>query len=186
MSDRWPGGCALKSELAGPAEDLLREVVRLALEAGAVLAQSVGEAPKRTYRRAVALAAGIRVSDLLQEVAAEGYSALRGKVSAVLDAAGPLGDVLRLALGAAGRVGGDLVRRRLLAVRYAREHVGPAPDWAVGAGGDAFEAVLRAWEDIGERLIDGYRRIANVARRLGDTVRQSPARATVKIGNAID
>lgn len=91
-----------------------------------------------------ALGAGIRVADLLDEVAAEGYVTLRRMVDAVLAAVGPLGDVLQCAFGAAGQVGGDLARRTLLAVCCAGEHVGATLDWAVEAGEDVFEAVPRA------------------------------------------
>jgi hypothetical protein len=152
----------LVADLAGIAVDLLAEVLRGAIALGRTVAELVGGIIRRTYRfirRVVdaALRAGIRVAQLLAEVAGRGYFALRRIVDAVLRAAGPLGQVLDWALTQFERGAAEVFRRVLTAIRFAGGKLRDALDWVVDKGEAALQAVMEAWERIGEDLRALYR-----------------------------
>ncbi len=169
----------------------LGRILRAAFELGRSVAEFIGGFVTFTYRACVRLAraafeAGLTIAQMMGEVVGETYFVFRRLANAILNAAGPVGDFLQWVLDTAENTTSTLWRQALLAIRFAGTAVFDALDWAIDQGEAAFEAMLRAWEDVEETLISAYDWIADNAVRIGDFVFTVLGRVTTRIGNSID
>ncbi len=116
---------------------------------------------------------------------AETYWIIRKVVNGIIEAAGPVGEVLDWVLSAAEDFVGDIWHQALTALRYAGATMTEALDWALDAGLDALEAVIGAWESIREALIDVYEWAKEATLALGESVFALIGQLTVKIENSV-
>lgn len=170
--------------------DALSKILRAAFELGKTVLEFVAHTISRTYRAAAklidaALRAGVAVAELLHEVAGKTYWALRKMINGILKALGPVGDVLDWVFDQASGIADSLWHKALLAVRYAHGKLSDALDWAAQKGEQALEAIVRAWESIGETLLKVYEWAKNVALKAGDAVWVLIGKVTVKLENSI-
>jgi hypothetical protein len=177
-------------EMLTVALDVLQAFLEAAFELGLTIAEFVGEVVKQTYRLAAdvikaALAAGVTIAELLGEVVSDGYFVLRKIVNGILEALGPVGEVLDWALTAVEVFVGDIWHATLTALRYAGAAIGSALDWALEQGTAVLESVIRAWESIGESLLDAYRWAKEQMLAGADFVFELLGEITVRLRNSV-
>ena len=177
-------------DLAGMALDALALLIEAAIELGLRVAELVGRLAVMAYDTVAdivtaALRAGITVLELVGEVAGVSYWAFRRIVNGIIEAAGPVGDILDAVLDSAEDFVRDAWRSALNALRFAEAQLRDALDWARARGIAAMEAVLQAWEDIGEDLIAAYQWARDVAIATGDAVFRVIGEVTVKLNNSV-
>jgi phage-related protein len=180
----------LLHEMLSGVLDVLQAFLEAAFELGLTIVEFVGEVVKQTYRLAAnvikaALAAGIAIAELLGAVASDGYFVLRKIVNGIFEALGPIGDVLDWALTAVEEFVGDIWHATLTALRYAGAAIGDALDWALEKGTAALESVIRAWESIGESLLDAYRWAKEQVLAGADFVFELIGEITVRLKNSV-
>lgn len=176
-------------DLAHIGADLLAKVLEAAFELGATIIEFVAETAKTTYKGAkrlveAALAAGAAVADLLIEAATGTYFMLRRMVHSVLDTVG-LGEVFDWAMSQLEAGVSAMFREVVLAVRFAGGVLTDALDWAIDKTEETFEALVDAWESVGEKLIDLYRWASDVASDMLDEVWERLGRITTRLRNSV-
>ena len=179
----------LMRDLANIAADLLAKVLEAAFQLGTTLIEFVAETVRTTYagaRRLVeaALEAGAALADLLVEAATGTYFQLRRMVFSVLDAVG-LGEVFDWALSQLEAGVSAVFREVVLAVRFAGGVLTDALDWAVDQTEQAFEALVDAWESVGESLLDLYEWASQLASDVVDQVWERLGRITTRLRNSV-
>jgi len=166
------------------------KILQAAFQLGKTVAEFVTHTITRTYKAAArlidaALRAGVKIAQLLGEVIGKTYQVLRKMVNGILKAMGPVGEVLNWVLGQAGSIADALWHKVLSAIRYAKGKLSEALDWAAKKGVDALQAIVRAWESIGEDLADIYEWAKNIAITAGDAIWELIGTVTVKLENSI-
>jgi hypothetical protein len=156
------------------------------IEAGKQLIEFVGAVFDWTYKAVsrfieAAFAVGFTIAELLETVVSESYFVLRRFVNGIIRNLGPLGDVLDFVLTQVENATSALWRNTLLALRYAKASLLEALDWMADKTALAFEAILIAWESIGEKLMDIY----EWALEAGAFVWKVIGEVTATIGNSI-
>lgn len=181
------------AELAAWTVEAIADVFRALLEAGVALAEFVGAVVRAAYDLAstfvqALLEAGVRAVEILAEVVGDTYWALRRVVFGLLEGLGRVGDILQAVIELAEDAASELWRLTLLAIRYAQNRIGDVVEWlgdglewALEQGAAAVEALVRAWEEIGEALEDLYDMAAGLATEVWDFIGE----ATVRIGNSV-
>lgn len=176
------------------AADLALDAVELMIRAAVALGRTVLEIGRTvlsfTYRLAArviraAVAAGIGAVELLGAVVGRGYFAMRKMISGILDAAGPVGDVLEWALDRLEQATENVFRDVIVALRYGEARLADALDWAVEQADAVLEAVVQAWEAAGENLIDFYRWARARAEAIGDIVWERIGALTQRVHNSV-
>ncbi len=130
---------------------------------------------------AAAFEVGFRIADLLATVVSESYFVLRRFVNGIIENLGPIGEVFDFILTQVENATDRLWRSTLLAIRFAEGTLQDALDWASEQSQMVMEAMVRAWESIGEALETLYE-WANTA---GALVWRAIGEATATIGNSI-
>lgn len=179
----------LLADLADIAADLLAKVLAAAFELGATIVDFVAETVATTYAGAkrmveAAIEAGAAVVDLLAEAAEGTYFVLRRMVFSVLDTVG-LGEVFDWALSQLEAGASAVVREVVLSVRFAGGVLTDALDWAAEQTEDAFEAMVDAWESVGENLLNLYEWAAGLATDLASKVWERLGRITTRLRNSV-
>jgi phage-related protein len=180
----------LLQDMLEVALDVLEAFLKAAFELGLTIAEFVGEVVKQTYKLAAdvikaALAAGVAIAELLGEVVAHGYFVIRKIINGIIEATGPIGEVLDWALSAVEDFVGDIWHATLTALRYAEAAISDALDWALEQGIEVFESVMRAWESVGESLLDAYRWAKEATLAGADLLFETIGEITVRIGNSV-
>ena len=155
------------------------------IEAGRQLIEFVGAVFDWTYKAVrkfieAAFAVGFTIAELLETVVSESYWVMRRFINGIIRNLGPLGEVLDFILTQAENATSALWRQTLLALRYAKANLLEALDWMAERTSMAFEAILIAWESIGEDLIAIY----EWALQAGAEVWRLLGEVTVTIGNS--
>jgi phage-related protein len=168
----------------------LGKILQAAFNLGKTLVEFVAHTISRTYKAAArlidaALRAGVAAAELLNEVVGKTYQVLRKMVNGILKAMGPIGDVLNWVLDQAGSIADTLWHKALSAIRYAKGKLSEALDWAAKKGEEALQAIVRAWESIGEDLRKVYEWAKNVAATAGDAIWEFIGSVTFKLENSI-
>jgi len=176
-------------DLAHIGADLLAKVLKAAFELGATLVEFVAETVKTTYKGAkrlvqAALEAGAALADLLARAAAGTYYMLRRMVYAVLDTVG-LGEVFDWALSQLEAGVSSVFRDVVLAVRFAGGVLTDALDWALDKAEQTLEALVDAWESVGENLRDLYAWASGLAADVLDEVWERLGRITSRLRNSV-
>jgi len=186
----------LLRDLADAAAAVLERFLEAAFALGATIVEFVEEAFRETYAAAkelveAALRAGAAVADLLAEAAEGTYYTLRKMVFAVADAVG-IGEIMRWAVEHLEEFAENVFHEVMTAIRYVQRRLGEAAarledvlDWAAEQTREAFEAVVDAWESIGENLVDLYRWAAGLAADLAREVWERIGRATTRLRNSV-
>ena len=179
----------LMRDLADIGADLLAKVLEAAFQLGTTLIEFVAETVRNTYAGAkrlveAALEAGAALADLLVEAARGTYFQLRRMVFSVLDAVG-LGEVFDWALSQLEAGVSAVFREVVLAVRFAGGVLTDALDWAVDQTEQAFEALVDAWESVGESLLDLYEWASQLASNVVDQVWERLGRITTRLRNSV-
>lgn len=179
----------LLADLAEIAVDLLAKVLEAAFELGATIIEFVAETVKTTYAGAkrlveAALEAGAALVELLAEAAEGTYFLLRRMVFSVLDTVG-LGEVFDWALSQLEAGVSAVFREVVLAVRFAGGVLTDALDWAAEQTEAAFEAMVDAWESVGESLLDLYEWASALATDLASEVWERLGRITTRLHNSV-
>lgn len=176
-------------DLAHIGADLLAKVLKAAFELGATLVEFVAETVKTTYEGAkrlvqAALEAGAALVDLLARAATGTYYMLRRMVYAVLDTVG-LDEVFDWALSQLEAGVSSVFRDVVLAVRFAGGVLTDALDWALDKAEDTLEALVDAWESVGENLRDLYAWASGLAADVLDEVWERLGRITSRLRNSV-
>lgn len=124
---------------------------------------------------------GLRIAELLENVVGETYWVLRRFVNGIIENLGPIGEIMDFVLTQVEDATSALWRSTLLALRYAEARLLDVLDWMATQTANVMEAVIRAWESIGENLLDVY----EWALGAGALVWQAIGEATATIGNSI-
>ena len=179
----------LVADLAGIARDLLSKFLEAAFALGTTIIEFVGATVATTYDLAkdlieAALDAGAALADLLIEAATGTYFVLRRMVFGVLDAVG-LGEVMRWALGQLEAGVTAVFREVVLALRFAGQQLTAVLDWAEDQTAQAFDAVVDAWESVGEDLVDLYDWASSLALDQALAVWERIGAATMRLHNSV-
>ncbi len=171
------------------AADLLARVIEAAFALGTTILEFVGATLATTYALAkrlteAALKAGAALGELLVAAAEGTYFVLRRTVFGVLEAVGLRG-VMEWALEQLEAGVSAVFREVVLAVRFAGEQLTRVLDWVVDQSEQAFEAVVDAWESVGEDLVDLYEWASGLAASVASTVWERIGRATVRLHNSV-
>jgi len=164
----------------------IADLLAALIEAGIKLIEFVEAVFDWTYKAVskfieAAFAAGFTIAELLETVVSESYWVLRRFVNGIVVNLGPIGEVLDFILTQVENATSELWRRTLLALRYAKANLLDALDWMAEQTDMAIEGILRAWEEIGEDLMDIYEWALNA----GAAVWRAIGEATATIGNSI-
>jgi hypothetical protein len=179
----------LVADLAGIALDLMSKFLEAAFALGTTIIEFVGATIATTYDLAkdlieAALDAGATLADLLLEAATGTYFVLRRMVFGVLDAVG-LGEVMRWALGQLEAGVTAVFREVVLALRFAGQQLTAVLDWAEDQTAQAFDAVVDAWESVGEDLVDLYEWASTLALDRALAVWERIGAATLRLHNSV-
>jgi len=179
----------LLADLAGIASDLLSRFLEAAFALGSTILEFVQATLETTYDLAqdlieAALDAGAALGDLLVEAATGTYFVLRRMVFGVLDAVG-LGEVMRWALEQLEAGVGEVFREVVLALRFAGQQMTDILDWALDQTAQAFDAVVDAWESIGEDLVDLYEWASTLALDAALDAWERIGAATMRLHNSV-
>ncbi len=171
------------------AADLLVKVIEAAFALGTTILDFVGATLATTYALAkrlteAALKAGAALGELLVAAAEGTYFVLRRTVFGVLEAVGLRG-VMEWALEQLEAGVSAVFREVVLAVRFAGQQLTRVLDWVVDQSEQAFEAVVDAWESVGEDLIDLYEWASGLAASVANVVWERIGRATVRLQNSV-
>lgn len=155
-------------------------------EAGTALIEFVGAVFDWTYNAVstfieAAFAVGFAIAELLETVVSESYWVFRRFINGIIRNLGPIGDVLDFILTQVENATSELWRRTLQTLRYAKASLLEVLDWMAKQTDMVFEAIVRAWEEIGEDLITLY----EWALTAGAAVWKVIGEVTVTIGNSI-
>lgn len=156
------------------------------IEAGRELIEFVGATFRWAYDAVTnfvraAFEVGLTIADLLATVVSETYWTLRRFVNGILENLGPIGEILDFILTQVEDATDELWRRTLLAIRFAEGRLTEALDWVADQTDMAFEAIVNAWESIGETLLSLY----EWAVEAGAAAWQAIGEATATLGNSI-
>lgn len=168
------------------AAEEIGDLLAALIEAGRELVEIVGATFDWAYSAVsnfieAAFAVGFRIADLLETVVSESYFVLRRFVNGIIENLGPIGEIFDFVLTQVENAASSLWRSTLLAIRFAEGSLLDALDWVSTQSQMAFEAMVRAWESIGEALITLYE-WANTA---GALAWRALGEATATIGNSI-
>jgi hypothetical protein len=176
----------LFEEVVSWTAEQIGDLLAALIEAGIALVDFVGAVFDWTYKAVstfieAAFAVGYTIADLLETVVEESYWVLRRFINGIIENLGPLGEVLDFILTQVEEATSEMWRRALLALRYAEANLLEALDWMADKTSMAFEAIIRAWEEIGEDLMAIY----EWALEAGELVWRAIGEATATIGNSI-
>lgn len=162
--------------------DLLAALIEAGKEIGEFIAATFDWAYNAVSRFVeAAFELGLAIADILETIVTESYFVLRRFVNGILENLGPIGDILDFILTQAENAVSTLWRSTLMAIRYAQGALQDVLDWMATQTQEVFEAIIRAWESMGEALITLY----EGALTLGAQAWEMIGRATAIIGNSI-
>ena len=110
-----------------------------------------------------------------------GYFVLRKIINGVLQALGPVGDVLDWLISRGEALASALWRQAVLAIRYVKKSVTEILDWALTQADGVFDRILLAIEEVGTALAD----VIEWAKVTGEAALEALGEATVRVGNSI-
>jgi hypothetical protein len=118
--------------------------------------KSVVEFTYKTAARIIeaALAAGAKAVDFLEAVASSTYFEFRRIVNGVLQALGPVGDVLDWLLDRGEQLASALWREAVLAIRFVKKGVSEVLDWAATQAQDVFDRMIQLCEEAGAAVTE--------------------------------
>jgi hypothetical protein len=164
----------------------IADLLTALIEAGRELVEFVGATFRWAYNAVTrfveaAFAVGFAIADLLATVVSESYFVLRRFINGIIENLGPIVDIFDFVLTQIENATSELWRRTLLALRYAEASLLEALDWMADKTSMVFEAIVAAWESIGERLMTIY----EWALDAGNAVWRALGEVTATIGNSI-
>ncbi len=148
--------------------DLVRKFFKALTRLAGALAKFAAEVFRMTYKLAAALVskmidAGLAVAEIMETVVGANYWVFRRMVNGIIAKTGRFGAVLDWLLTRAESTVSEAWEDVLQAARYAGGEIKDAIAWAVDKSDAALDAVLNAWETMGERLLDFYEEAARLA-----------------------
>ena len=168
--------------------NLLKKVVKAAFELGKTIAR-VHQADGRVHLqdrgapdRSRAGSRRRQVVDILETVVGASYFVFRKIVNAVLQALGPVGDVLGWLLDRGEALASALWREAVLAIRFVKKSVTEMLDWAAAQTQAAFDRIIELCEDVGAAVTE----VIDWAIARGDDVLEVLGGLWERVGNSID
>ena len=181
--------------------DLIRETISIGIEftrkfftalteLADGLVRFATEIARRTYAAVedfvgALIDAGLTVAEIMATTVSGTYWMFRRMVNAIIRRTGRFGEVLDWVLTQAEDSVTELWEDALQAARFGGQRILDAVAWAVDRADDALDAILNAWETMGENLIDFYEEAARLARSGTDAVFERIAEATVRLENSV-
>ncbi|HZZ97066.1 MAG TPA: hypothetical protein VFE19_08625, partial [Jatrophihabitantaceae bacterium] len=116
-----------------------------------------------------------------ETVVESGYFVLRKIINGVLQALGPVGEILDWLLSRGEDLASALWHQAVLAIRFVKNSVSEVLDWALAQVDAVFDTILKTIESVGAKLTEAI----EWAEAVGEAALEKLAQATIRVGNSI-